>query len=220
MSSVHSKLQVAMFTVGPLQENCYLLTDKDSGTAVLVDPGDEAESLLEAVAESGCTLEAIWLTHAHFDHLGAVAAIVRERDVPVLLHPLDRPLYDNAPSSALRFGLSVEAPPPLTVPLAEGDVLRVGSEEFTVWHVPGHAPGHVAFIGQGLSISGDVLFAGSIGRTDLPLCEPRAMQRSLERMATLPPETQVLSGHGPVTTIARELASNPFLRGMARPVGA
>jgi glyoxylase-like metal-dependent hydrolase (beta-lactamase superfamily II) len=220
MSSVDSKLQVAMFTVGPLQENCYLLTDRESGTAVLVDPGDEAESLLEAVDESGCTLEAIWLTHAHFDHLGAVAGIVRHREVPVLLHPLDRPLYDNAPASALRFGLSVEAPPARTVPLAEGDVLRVGSEEFTLWHVPGHAPGHVAFIGNGLSISGDVLFAGSIGRTDLPLCDARAMTRSLERMATLPPETQVLSGHGPVTTIAREAASNPFLRGMARPVGA
>jgi len=220
MSSVDSRLQVAMFTVGPLQENCYLLTDKDSGTAVLVDPGEEAEVLLEAVAESGCTLQAIWLTHAHFDHLGAVAAIVRHTDVPVLLHPLDRPLYDTAPTSAVRFGLTVEAPPARTTPLEEGDVLRIGGEEFTVWHVPGHAPGHVAFIGNGLSISGDVLFAGSIGRTDLPLCDARDMQRSLERLATLPPETQVLSGHGPVTTIAREAASNPFLRGMARPVGA
>ena len=220
MTSSARGLQVAMFTVGPLQENCYLLTDRDAGTAVLVDPGDEAESLLEAVEESGCTLEAIWLTHAHFDHLGAVAAIVRHTDVPVLLHPLDRPLYDAASASALRFGLTVESPPARTMPLEEGDILRCGSEEFTVWHVPGHAPGHVAFLGHGLCISGDVLFAGSIGRTDLPGCDARAMQRSLERLSTLPPETQVLSGHGPVTTIAREAASNPFLRGMARPVGA
>ena len=212
--------QVAMFTVGPLQENCYLLTDRDSGTAVLVDPGDEAELLLEAVEESGCTLKAIWLTHAHFDHVGAVAAIVRHTEVPVLLHPLDRPLYDNASASAIRFGLTVETPPSRTTPLDEGDVVRCGSEEFKVWHVPGHAPGHVAFLGAGLCISGDVLFAGSIGRTDLPLCDARAMHASLERLSTLPPETQVLSGHGPVTTIAREAASNPFLRGMARPVGA
>ena len=220
MSSIGSNLQVAMFTVGPLQENCYLLTDHVSGSAVLVDPGDEAESLLEAVADSGCALAAIWLTHAHFDHIGAVAAIVRHSDVPVLLHPLDLPLYENASASALRFGLTVETPPSRTTPLAEGDVVRCGSEEFTVWHVPGHAPGHVAFISNGLCISGDVLFAGSIGRTDLPLCDARAMQRSLERLSTLPPETQVLSGHGPVTTIAREAANNPFLRGMARPVGA
>ena len=221
MSEVmNTSLQVSMFTVGPLQENCYLLTDPASRVAVLVDPGDEAEMLLEAVADSGCTLKAIWLTHAHFDHLGAVAAIVRDTDVPVLLHPLDRPLYDSAPASALRFGLTVEPPPARTTPLDEGDVLHIGGEQFTVWHVPGHAPGHVAFIGNGLSISGDVLFAGSIGRTDLPLCDARAMQGSLERLATLPPDTQVLSGHGPVTTIAREAASNPFLRGMARPVGA
>ena len=220
MSSIDSGLQVAMFTVGPLQENCYLLTDKDSRTAVLVDPGEEAEGLLEAVEESRCTLKAIWLTHAHFDHLGAVAAIVRHTEVPIFLHPLDRPLYDNASASAMRFGLTVETPPAGTTPLEEGDVVRIGAEEFSVWHVPGHAPGHVAFLGNGLCISGDVLFAGSIGRTDLPLCDARAMQRSLERLSTLPPETQVLSGHGPVTTIAREVASNPFLRGMARPLGA
>ena len=213
-------LQVAMFTVGPLQENCYLLTDPEAQVAVLVDPGDEAETLLDAVAESGCVLQAIWLTHAHFDHLGAVAAIVRHSDVPVRLHPLDRPLYDMAAASALRFGLTVESPPAQTLPLDEGDVLRCGNAEFTVWHVPGHAPGHVAFIGGGLCISGDVLFAGSIGRTDLPGCDARAMRSSLERLATLPPETQVLSGHGDVTTIAREAASNPFLRGLARPVGA
>jgi hydroxyacylglutathione hydrolase len=220
MTSGAGSLQVAMFTVGPLQENCYLLTDRGSRTAVLVDPGDEAELLLEAVEDTRCALQAIWLTHAHFDHLGAVAAIVRQTEVPVLLHPLDRPLYDAASASALRFGLTVESPPSQTMPLAEGDILHCGGQEFTVWHVPGHAPGHVAFLGHGLCISGDVLFAGSIGRTDLPGCDARAMQGSLERLSTLPPETQVLSGHGPVTTIAREVAGNPFLRGMARPVGA
>jgi hydroxyacylglutathione hydrolase len=215
-----TSLQLAMFTVGPLQENCYLLTDPTARAAVLVDPGDEADTLLDAVAESGCTLEAIWLTHAHFDHVGAVAEILRQSDVPVRLHPLDRPLYDMAAASGLRFGLTVEQPPARTFPLAEGDILRCGGAEFNVWHVPGHAPGHVAFIGHGLCISGDVLFAGSIGRTDLPFCDAQAMRRSLERLATLPPETQVLSGHGDVTTIAREAASNPFLSGLARPVGA
>lgn len=217
---VTAELQVAMFTVGPLQENCYLLTDPASRAAVLVDPGDEADVLLEAVADSGCTLEAIWLTHAHFDHVGAVAAIVRQCHVPVRLHPLDLPLYDRAAAAAMTFGLTIESPPAGTVPLADGDVLRCGSTEFTVWHVPGHAPGHVAFLGAGLCISGDVLFAGSIGRTDLPMCDAQAMHRSLGRLATLPAATEVLSGHGDVTTIARECASNPFLRGLARPVGA
>ena len=212
-----AQLKVQGFVVGPLQENCWLLTDPSTRAAVLVDPGDEAPRLLSAVADSACTLQAIWLTHAHFDHLGAVAAIVRQHDVSVRLHPLDRPLYDLAAASALRFSLTVEQPTTDTVPLADGDVLTLGAARFLVWHLPGHAPGHVAFIGQGLCVSGDLLFEGSIGRTDLPGCDPQAMQRSLERLTTLPPETRVLSGHGEATTIARERTSNPFLRAFSRP---
>lgn len=206
-------LRVEGFAVGPLQENSWLLSDPGSRAAVLVDPGDEAPRLLAAVAASGCALQAIWLTHAHFDHVGAVAAILRDRQVPVLLHAFDRPLYDLAAASALRFGLTVEQPTGDTVSVTDGDVLRIGAAEFLVWHVPGHAPGHVAFIGEGVCLSGDMLFGGSIGRTDLPGCDARAMQRSLERLVTLPPDTRVLPGHGESTTIARERANNPFLRG-------
>lgn len=215
-----SDVRVEQLTVGPLEENCWLLTHPASKSAVLIDPGEEPERLLAAVDRSGCALQAIWLTHAHFDHVGAVAAILRERPVPVLMHALDEPLYALASVSAAEWGLVVEQPTTATEAIAEGDVLDCGGVAFAVWHVPGHAPGHVAFLGAGFCISGDVLFAGSIGRTDLPMCDPRAMQRSLERLATLPPETQVLSGHGPATTIARESAQNPFLRGLARPIGA
>lgn len=215
-----SGLRVEGHTVGPLEENCWLITDPDSKLAVLVDPGEEAERLLEAVDQSGCALHEIWLTHAHFDHVGAVAAILRARPVPVRMHPADALLYSHAASSAARWGLAVEQPPEDTVALADGDVVRLGAAEFLVWHVPGHAPGHVAFIGQGYCISGDVLFAGSIGRTDLPGCDPKAMQQSLERLSTLPEVTEVLPGHGGATTIGRERAANPFLRGLARPVGA
>lgn len=215
-----ASLTVTGFTVGPLAENCWLLADATSGHGVLVDPGDEAARLLKAVDDAGVTLHEIWLTHAHFDHVGAVAAILRQRPVPVRMHPLDATIYSLAAASATRWGLSVEQPPAGTHNLADGDVLRLGVAEFTVWHVPGHAPGHVAFIGEGLCISGDVLFAGSIGRTDLPGCDPQAMQRSLERLATLPTALQVLPGHGEPTSIAQELATNPFLRGLARPIGA
>ncbi len=207
-------------TVGALDENCWLLADVDTRRAVLVDPGDEAERLLEAVAAAQCELHEIWLTHAHFDHVGAIAGILRQRSVPVRLHPLDLPLYEAATVAAARWGLSVEQPPTGTLPLAEGDVIRLGAAEFEIWHVPGHAPGHVAFIGQGLCISGDVLFAGSIGRTDLPMCDPRAMNESLQRLSSLDPSTKVLPGHGGPTTIGRERSTNPFLRGLARPVGA
>lgn len=213
-------IQVHGFTVGPLAENAWLLADPATGSAVLVDPGDEPQRLLKAVAEAGCELESIWLTHAHFDHVGAVAGILEQQPVPVYLHPLDVPLYRSAERSAALWGVALDQPPDGTVDLAEGTTMSIGETEFLVWHVPGHAPGHVAFIGAGLCISGDVLFAGSIGRTDLPFCDPSAMHQSLQRLATLPPSTRVLCGHGEDTSIGEELLRNPFLRGLARPVGA
>lgn len=213
-------LRVQQLTVGPLQENCWLLSDPTSSTAVLVDPGDEAPRLLEAVKAAQATLSAIWLTHAHFDHLGAVAGVLEAGEVPVYLHPADRVLYERAADSASRWGITIEQPTAGTQPLAEGGQVTLGAFSFDVWHLPGHAPGHVAFIGHGLCISGDLLFAGSIGRTDLPLCDPAAMHQSLQRLATLPATARVLSGHGVTTTIGQELASNPFLRGAARPIGA
>ena len=215
-----SPLTLQQLTVGPLQENCWLLADPVSGKAVLVDPGDESAVLLAAVDATGCALEAIWLTHAHFDHVGGVAGVVAARPVPIWVHPADAVLYANAASSAARWGVVIDNPPPADHELAEGDRVQLGSYHFDVWHLPGHAPGHVAFIGHGLCFSGDLLFAGSIGRTDLPLCDPTAMQQSLLRMAKLDAETRVFPGHGVDTTIGRELASNPFLRGTARPLGA
>ncbi len=215
-----STLTLRQLTVGPLQENCWLLADTASGKAVLVDPGDEPLALLAAVDATGCTLEAIWLTHAHFDHVGGVAGIVALRPVPIWVHPADAVFYANAASNAARWGVVIDNPPPADHELGEGDRVQLGEFAFDVWHLPGHAPGHVAFIGHGLCFSGDVLFAGSIGRTDLPLCDPTAMHQSLMRMATLSAETRVLPGHGVSTTIGRELASNAFLRGAAQPVGA
>ncbi len=213
-----SRLHVQQLTVGPLQENCWLLADVESQQAVLVDPGDEPEHLLKALSDTGCELTAIWLTHAHFDHVGAVAGVLRAHRVPVWLHPADTVFYQNAAANASRWNLEVETPTQVPEPLADGDRVQLGSYTFDVWHLPGHAPGHVAFVGHGLCLSGDVLFAEAIGRTDLPLCDPAAMQTSLTRMATLDPATRVLSGHGVSTTIGRELASNPFLRDAARPV--
>ncbi|MEO7521108.1 MAG: MBL fold metallo-hydrolase [Gemmatimonas sp.] len=210
---------VQSVTVGPLQENCWLVADDVAREAVMVDPGDEADRLLAALDATGCKLRAIWLTHAHVDHVGAVAPIARDRQVPVFVHPADAFFYDRATDIGTQYGMRIEPLPAPGGTLGEGDVTSVGGLRFDVWHLPGHAPGHVAFIGHGLLISGDVLFESSIGRTDLPLCDPRAMHTSLQRLTTLPPETRVLPGHGSETTIGRELAHNPFLRGVARPVG-
>lgn len=205
-------------TVGAFQENSYLLVDPASRRGVLVDPGAEAGQLIEMVRSSGATPDAIWLTHAHIDHIGAIAEIKRVWDVPVFLHPADRPLYDRAAMQAAAYGLRIEQPPPPDRELSEGDVLTIGTVRFDVLHVPGHAPGHVAFVTDGLMIGGDLLFAGSIGRTDLPLSDPERMIESLERAASLPEHTVVYPGHGPATSIGHERATNPFLTGVARVV--
>ena len=211
---------VTTFTVGAFQENSYLLTDATAGVSVLIDPGAEPDRLAAAVDRSGATLTGIWLTHAHLDHVGAIAGLKRRWDVPVYLHPLDEPLYTMASRQAALYGLPFEQPPPADRPLGEGDVLEVGRFRFDVMHAPGHAPGHVVIHGHGLAFVGDCLFAGSIGRTDLPMSNPRDLARSLDRIAALPDETIVYSGHGPATTIATEARSNPFLTGVARIVGA
>ena len=209
---------VRALAVGPFQENCYLLGDSATRDAVLIDPGDEAERLIGALEQEAWTLRALWITHGHIDHVGGIAAIKRRWNVPVYLHPADRPLYDRAAEQGRYYGLDIEAPPAPEHDLAEGDILTVGALSFGVLHVPGHSPGHVAFVGHGVVFGGDCLFAGSIGRTDLPLSDPRALGRSLERFAALPDETVVYSGHGPATSIRAEKRSNPFLTGAARPI--
>jgi glyoxylase-like metal-dependent hydrolase (beta-lactamase superfamily II) len=204
-------------TVGPFEENCYLVADETSGRAVLIDPGDEGDRIIEMVRASGATLDAIWLTHAHVDHIGAIAAVRRTYDVPVWLHPLDLPYYATMSARAAEmYGVPFEQPDGPDRELADGDLLRCGKLEFTVMHVPGHAPGLVSFNGDGVAFGGDLLFAGSIGRTDLPLGSPADMDASLERFASLPDDVVVFPGHGPRTTIGRERQSNPFLTGAAR----
>jgi hydroxyacylglutathione hydrolase len=205
-------------TVGAFQENSYLVVDPTTKRGVLVDPGAEADELIEMVRQSGSTLEAIWLTHAHIDHIGAIAEVKRVWNVPVYLHPADQPLYDRGAMQAAVYGVPFEQPAAPERALADGDVLTLGNLTFDVLHVPGHAPGHVVFVGHGQMIGGDLLFAGSIGRTDLPFSDPDRMTESLDRVAGLPENTVVHPGHGPSTTIGRERATNPFLTGVARVV--
>jgi hydroxyacylglutathione hydrolase len=212
-------VKVETLTVGAFQENCYLVIDDATSRSVVVDPGSEGERIVAAIEASGTEPEAIWVTHAHVDHVGAIASIKRRWDIPIYLHPLDRRLYDATPRQAEVYGLPFEEPPPPDRELADGQTLKVGKLEMEVMHVPGHAPGHVIMHGNGIALVGDCLFAGSIGRTDLPFSNPPQLAASLERIASLPPETVVYPGHGMDTTIGEEKASNPFLNGTARIVG-
>jgi hydroxyacylglutathione hydrolase len=203
-------------TVGPFAENAYLVSDDDTCAAVFIDPGDEPDRLVALVDSAQVSLQAIWLTHAHLDHIGGVAGLKRRWDVPVYLHPADLPVYAAGSLSAAAYGVAFEQPPIPEHALHEGDVLQLGAQKFTVWHVPGHAPGHVVFLTDDVMLGGDLLFAGSIGRVDLPAGDARAMQRSLDRLHDLPDTVTVYPGHGPTTTLREQRATNPFLAGRAR----
>jgi glyoxylase-like metal-dependent hydrolase (beta-lactamase superfamily II) len=211
---------VTQITVGAFQENCYLVADEGGNSLAIVDPGSEPERIIEEVEKTGRTVEAIWLTHAHVDHIGAIAPLKRRWNVPVYLHPLDETLYRVGGRQAQLYGIPYEEPPPPDHALAEGEMLKLGQLTLEVMHVPGHSPGHVVIHGDGNALVGDCLFAGSIGRTDLPFSNPSHLEASLKRIAALPPETVVHPGHGDSTTIGEERISNPFLNGTARIVRA
>ena len=204
--------RVVTLTNGAFAENCHLVADAQTGDAAIVDPGEETDLFRARLAHEGWTLRAIWLTHAHVDHVMGVAAM-SEGGVPVFLHPADRALYDGVVGQGAMFGLDVAAPPPPDRELVEGGTVGVGACRFRVVHTPGHTPGGVSLVGHGLAFVGDTLFAGSIGRTDLPGGDLQALLASIhEKLFLLPHETVVLSGHGPATTIGAEQRENPFVK--------
>lgn len=206
--------RVVTLANGAFAENCYIVIDGGSREAVMIDPGEEVDLFMRRLETERVDLRAVWLTHGHIDHIMGVAEVVRRADVPVYLHPADRQLYDSIEKQAEWLGVSAEAPPPPDFDLAAGQMVTVGAYDFDVREVPGHSPGSVAFVTPGLVISGDALFAGSIGRTDLPGGNLQTLLAAIEReLLSLPDETVVYSGHGPATTIGAERRHNPFLTG-------
>lgn len=210
-------MKIVSIPNGVFAENCYLVIDDERQELAIVDPGEEAGLILHKVRASGATPVAIWLTHAHLDHVMGVRRVKTETGAPIYLHPADRPLYDAVVAQAAAFGVLAEPQPPPDAAWVHGDVARVGNLAFAVRHTPGHSPGSVTFIGNGVAIGGDVLFAGSIGRTDLPGGDFDTLIASIEReLLSLPDDTIVHSGHGPDTTVGRERRTNPFLTGAVR----
>jgi hydroxyacylglutathione hydrolase len=205
-----------MLTVGPFQENCYVVGDEASGTGVIVDPGDEAARIALAVEQTNLEITQILITHAHIDHVGAVATLVDEYSCPVLMHAEAEPMLGQLPAQAMMMGLRFGKVPAVDRHIEDEETIKVGDLQLRSLYTPGHAPGHIAFYieGQGLLFSGDALFAGSVGRVDLPGGSMEILMQSIEeRLLTLPDETRVYPGHGPATTIGNERVHNPFLRG-------
>ncbi|MHB8050584.1 MAG: MBL fold metallo-hydrolase [Coriobacteriia bacterium] len=201
-------MRVERLTLGPLDTNCWLVDDGAGGPVVVVDPAEEAGVILGALA--GMPVAAVVLTHGHFDHIGAAREVCEATGAPLLVHVADAPgLTSASGTGGAAFGFDVTAPPADRV-LADGDTVTAGDLTLTVIHTPGHTPGCICLSGSGHLLSGDTLFAGSIGRTDFPGGDMSAMRRSIARLASLPDDVRVHPGHGPETTIGRERRVNPF----------
>lgn len=205
-------MNLTVLPVGPLEANCYALDDGQTELCVLIDPGGDADVILQHCAAQSLRPHLILLTHGHMDHMAAAAAVKAASGARVLIHAADREFVENPhPFWAQMVG----GAPAVQVDecLADGQVLSVGNLSLRVMHTPGHSPGSVCFLGDGLVFTGDTLFAGSVGRTDLPGGSMQVLEQSLQRLvAVTTPETVVYPGHGPASTMGEELADNPWLR--------
>jgi hydroxyacylglutathione hydrolase len=207
-------LDVQMFTVGMVQENCFLVRPGGGDRAVIVDPGEEAPRLLQAIEAAGVQLDAILLTHTHFDHVGAVAPVARATGAPVYCPVLEVPVLQDVMAYIPwpGFGPYESWDPEHTV--AGGETLTLAGLELDVVFTPGHSPGHVTYAvrGEPALFSGDVLFEGSVGRVDLPYGDGPTLMRSIAALLDrFDDETVVYPGHMGITTLGRERATNPFL---------
>ncbi len=207
-------MKIECLPVGELQTNCYLIYDGDR-RGIVLDPGGEPQTILSRIAERQMDVEAVVLTHAHYDHILATPELCRALRVPLWCGRRDVPaLEDEHRSLAAFFAPGMTLRMRAERSLCEGDVLVIGNERLNVWETPGHTPGSICLVGDAVIFAGDTLFAGSIGRTDFPYGDPTAMMASLRRLSALDGDRRVYPGHGGETTLAFERVGNPYLMGM------
>jgi glyoxylase-like metal-dependent hydrolase (beta-lactamase superfamily II) len=207
-------MAIRRYSLGPMDNNTYLIVDEATNEAALVDPSFDSESILPDLRAGDCYLRYILNTHAHFDHIIGNAYYAEATGAPIALHRSDLELLRALPEQGRMFGFSVTPSPEPTIFLEDDMTLMLGETPIRVLFTPGHAPGHVTFVIDDVAIVGDCLFHGSIGRTDLPGASLQTLMHSIRtRLLTLPDETQVLPGHGALTTIGTERQTNPYLQG-------
>jgi hydroxyacylglutathione hydrolase len=202
--------------LGPVSTNCFIVGDESTGHAAVIDPGDAAPRVLAALARLGMTATLVIATHAHFDHVGGIRGVCEASGAPFLIGEAEAPVLQVAAERAQSFfGIAIDPPPAPDRMLREGDTVVLGGRSFRVVDAPGHSPGHICLLGDGTAFVGDVVFAGSIGRTDLPGGDHATLLRSIARhILPLPDDTTLYNGHGPATTVGRERRTNPFLVGL------
>ncbi|MEW6030840.1 MAG: MBL fold metallo-hydrolase [Chloroflexota bacterium] len=210
-------LEIVTFTLGPAQTNAYLIADSETRDAAVIDPAWDGKLILSEARTRGWRIAHLWYTHAHFDHIGGAAEIADALNpLPlVALHPNDHVLWRAGGGGAL-FGFKIDPGPEPTIDFVHGQILRLGNVQFEVRFTPGHTTGHcILYCAQeNVCFCGDLIFAGSVGRTDLPGGDFETLEKSIrEQIYTLPDETRLLSGHGPETTVGREKRENLWVRG-------
>jgi glyoxylase-like metal-dependent hydrolase (beta-lactamase superfamily II) len=201
---------VKRLAVGPIEANCFVVGDGDSRKAMVVDPGDEPDRIMDSLRADNLSVEYIVCTHAHFDHVGAVPDIKNETGAKLIVHEDEMDIYQGARDMAAFWGYDIDPLPEPDLLVREGDEIRLGSLSFRVLHTPGHSPGGICLFGEGVVLTGDTLFAGAVGRTDFHGGNINKLKESVRRLLALPPETRVLAGHGPDSTIGKERSENFF----------